>query len=284
MGNRACIITANGQPGIYLHWNGGRDSVEAFLTYCKMKGFRSPELDGYGWARMAQIIGNFFGGTLSIGIITADEESGKYDDNGAYIIRNWEIIGRRHFDGHEQRSYNLKEMLKAIDEAQPEPERLGEWLTAEEINREELQIGDPVIIMSNIDGKTEKHHVIGFGAAGKYVNGHDVTGIPYIDRYEGQDNADNINAYILTETARRPSEAEKPEEAPQDPTPGPVEIYINENLHGIELKFTAKPDDETREALKENGWKWHRKKAVWYAKQTPERLEMAQKIAGAVTG
>ena len=42
MGNRAVITTANewahGGIGVYLHWNGGLDSVEAFLKYCEMKG------------------------------------------------------------------------------------------------------------------------------------------------------------------------------------------------------------------------------------------------------
>ena len=48
MGNRAVITTrkagvnpANSDAtGVYLHWNGGRDSVEAFLAYCKLKQFR----------------------------------------------------------------------------------------------------------------------------------------------------------------------------------------------------------------------------------------------------
>ena len=47
MGNRAVITTKkewqNDGIGVYLHWNGGRDSVEAFLTYCKMKGYRAPD-------------------------------------------------------------------------------------------------------------------------------------------------------------------------------------------------------------------------------------------------
>ena len=47
MGNRAVITTKenfeNNGIGIYLHWNGGRDSVEGFLEYCRRKGYRSPE-------------------------------------------------------------------------------------------------------------------------------------------------------------------------------------------------------------------------------------------------
>ena len=52
MGNRAVITTRenfnNDGVGVYLHWNGGRDSVQAFLTYCKMKGYREPTSDNYG--------------------------------------------------------------------------------------------------------------------------------------------------------------------------------------------------------------------------------------------
>lgn len=45
MGNRAVITDKKnweqGGVGIYLHWSGGRDSVEAFLEYCKLRGFRA---------------------------------------------------------------------------------------------------------------------------------------------------------------------------------------------------------------------------------------------------
>lgn len=74
MGNRAVITTAkewaHGGIGVYLHWNGGLDSVEAFLKYCEMKGYRTPDRDCYGWARLCQVLGNFFGGSASVGINT----------------------------------------------------------------------------------------------------------------------------------------------------------------------------------------------------------------------
>ena len=31
MGNRAVITTSKKDLGLYLHWNGGRDSIEAFF-------------------------------------------------------------------------------------------------------------------------------------------------------------------------------------------------------------------------------------------------------------
>ena len=45
-------------------------------------------------------------------------------DNGVYIIRGWDIVGRHYFEGEEQRVYNLEEMVYEIDQAQPEKDRL----------------------------------------------------------------------------------------------------------------------------------------------------------------
>lgn len=125
MGNRAVISTEDKRIGVYLHWNGGRDSVEAFLAYCKIKGYRPPEEDNYGWARLCQVISNFFGGVLSVGIDEFEKLDCKNWDNGTYIIKNWEIVGREYFDGcEEQQEYDLLEMLGAINISQPEKEQL----------------------------------------------------------------------------------------------------------------------------------------------------------------
>ena len=126
MGNRAVITTKEEKLGVYLHWNGGRDSVEGFLKYCKLKEYRRPENDDYGWARLCQVIGNYFGGSLSVGIGNYNELDTDNGDNGVYIIENWEIVGRKYFDNsEEQQEYNINEMLFDIDSAQPARERLG---------------------------------------------------------------------------------------------------------------------------------------------------------------
>ena len=132
MGNRAVITTSRDLDvqssfdiGVYLHWNGGRDSVEAFLKYCELKGYRAPDEDNYGWARLCQVIGNFFGGNTSIGIDKCCNLDCDNYDNGVYIISGWEIVDRKYFSGHEQHSYDLLDMLVDIDKAQPESERLG---------------------------------------------------------------------------------------------------------------------------------------------------------------
>ena len=128
MGNRAVITTKenfeNNGIGIYLHWNGGRDSVDAFLKYCELKGYASPDKDNYGWARLAQVIGNFFGGGLSLGVDTVDNLDCDNGDNGVYFVENWAVAGREFNRYGEQAEYPLGDMLLAIDEKQPEP--LGE--------------------------------------------------------------------------------------------------------------------------------------------------------------
>ena len=123
MGNRAVITTKenfeNNGVGVYVHWNGGRDSVEGFLTYCALKQYREPETDNYGWARLCQVIGNFFGGTCSIGIDTVNRLDCNNYDNGVYFIENWKIVGRKYFRGKEQDEFRLIDMLVGIDEKQP---------------------------------------------------------------------------------------------------------------------------------------------------------------------
>jgi hypothetical protein len=83
-------------PSIYLHWNGGRASVEAFLDVAKKLNIRS---DSYGVARLCQIIGNFFGGDLSLGVFKDDFDPG---DNGIYIIENFKIIERKNLEIKEE--------------------------------------------------------------------------------------------------------------------------------------------------------------------------------------
>ena len=54
---------------------------------------------------------------------------------------------------------------------------------------------------------------------------------------------------------------------------------INEEFNGIEITFESKPADDIRSTLKENGFRWHRAKGLWYAKQTAERIALAESLA-----
>lgn len=126
MGNRAVITTRenfeNNGVGIYLHWNGGRDSVQAFLRYAQLRKFRH---GSYGWARLVQTIGNYFGGNLSLGINQVENLDCDNYDNGVYIIDDeFNIVGREYMRGEEQDVYDLDEMLREIDAAQPEDDRI----------------------------------------------------------------------------------------------------------------------------------------------------------------
>lgn len=205
MGNRAVITTKenfeNNGVGVYLHWNGGYDSVSAFLKYCELKGYRSPDRDNYGWARLCQVVGNFFGGSTSLGIDVVNKLDCDNYDNGVYIIKGWEIVDRKHKRHAEQMNYEMEEMLMAIDKAMPEKEQIGEYIKAKEIPTKDLKVGDAVFLM-NFSGDIIKHKVIGFGSEG-FVNGTNVSGLPYVDAYGDYSNLENnINNYIRTETVK----------------------------------------------------------------------------------
>lgn len=99
MGNRAVITTAPfglDNIGIYVHWNGGPESIAAFVGAAKRMGMRSPEMDeSYAMARLVQVIANYFGGSTSIGIGKVRDLDYDNGDNGTYLIGgDWEILGR----------------------------------------------------------------------------------------------------------------------------------------------------------------------------------------------
>ncbi len=121
MGNRAVIRFGYGDDalGIYLHWNGGEESVKAFLDAAKEYGVRGPEGDrSYCVARVAQIIGNFFGGTTSVGVDLArklDEDNG---DNGTFVVgKNFEIEKKLHVpERSEPREFDQKYYAGVLQE------------------------------------------------------------------------------------------------------------------------------------------------------------------------
>lgn len=60
-------------------------------------------------------------------------------------------------------------------------------------------------------------------------------------------------------------------------------LEINKKLNGIEVIFDSKPAQAIIENLKSNGFRWHRVKKLWYAKNTAERLALAESIADGKT-
>jgi len=59
-----------------------------------------------------------------------------------------------------------------------------------------------------------------------------------------------------------------------------IVVAYNEELNGIEITFPAKPDEDVRQGLKKHGFRWNRKKGIWYAKQNPSRLAFAEGLKG----
>lgn len=100
-------------PSIYLHWNGGRPSVEAFLKCAKILGIRLGD-NQYSLARLCQVISNFLGGTLSIGVgvyANMDTDNG---DNGVYWVKNGKIV-KREFDGGHEQTMSDEEFNELVD-------------------------------------------------------------------------------------------------------------------------------------------------------------------------
>lgn len=206
MGNR-CVITTrenfeNDGVGIYMHWNGGRDSVEPLLKYCELKGYRSPDTDCYGWARLCQVIGNALGGTLSVGVDKVSRLDCDNYDNGVYIIEGWKIVGRKYFRGAEQNAYDFNGMLEGINEAMPKDEQLDpDFFKAEEVPRSMLCIGDTLFVYDELYGRYDKLKVVGMGAD-EVRNGTNVKDMPYVDKYSKDEPESNINNYLRCDTYR----------------------------------------------------------------------------------
>lgn len=232
MGNRCVITDKSRKIGVYLHWNGGYDSVRAFLRYCELQGYREPDQDSYGWARLCQVIGNFFGGGDSVGIFAySTDEREEPGDNGIFVIKGWKVVENIRFEyktydpeddekikivksadkleAEYKNGYDLQEFLESIDKDMPEQCRLGDFLKARQIPISDVQKGQMVFSRS-FDGWTGKP-CLGFGD-GRIVNGIRTQGLPFADflnkleRYERwgfvhepetvEDVMNNPNSYL----------------------------------------------------------------------------------------
>lgn len=168
MGNRAVITTEVKDLGVYLHWNGGRNSIEGFLLYCKLKGYRCPEDDCYGWARLCQVIGNFFRDGLSVGIDRYNRLDTDNGDNGTYIIKDWQIVGKEFKPLDKLDIGQVKSMLEAINNSMPTSEQLD----IDDLYKaaDELQAAQPITpkqikaihaVIRDLDvSLTDYHHIL----------------------------------------------------------------------------------------------------------------------------
>lgn len=90
--------------GVYLHWNGGYNSVKPFCMACRSLGFRGAVRDCYGVACFTQLVRNFMGiGGLSVGVDTLKLLDTNNYDNGVYVVDDeWNIIGREFARGEQK--------------------------------------------------------------------------------------------------------------------------------------------------------------------------------------
>ena len=128
MGNRA-VITFKSHPkiGIYLHWNGGVESVLAFIEATKRRNARAPG-DCYSVARLVQTIGDFLGHDgLSLGVDAIDSLDCDNGNNGTFVIANdWSIAERLYTEATARTLEDLSaietarydSMVKMMDELQ----------------------------------------------------------------------------------------------------------------------------------------------------------------------
>lgn len=193
MGNRAFVSDRNMKLGVYLHWNGGRDSIEAFCEYCRIHEFEFGTGEMPLWvSRFSQVVMNMFGpGSTSVVVEPFEGSWTAGDDNGLYIIDNWRIVGRYREDWYnyktgehsewppygepdkddwqllmapwdrgEQRTHDLNEFLHDLDRSQPEDMQLGdEYIDAPEVRPESLGVGDEVAFVGGIHGKVKRYRV-----------------------------------------------------------------------------------------------------------------------------
>lgn len=55
-------------------------------------------------------------------------------------------------------------------------------------------------------------------------------------------------------------------------------VSKNEKLNGIEITFGGIPSEETRNALKEKGFRWSRKQKIWWSRFTEDKYHWAQAL------
>lgn len=84
--------------------------------------------------------------------------------------------------------------------------------------------------------------------------------------------------------AKAESKAPAPAEANADqPQTAPAKlaalrVEFNTECDGIEVYFPSKPSQETRDALKAAGYRWHSVKKCWFAKRTEAHLQALKRI------
>lgn len=213
MGNRALLVANEADIGLYLHWNGGRDSINAFLKYAEYAQL-PPINENNDWLPpFITVLKNFFGNdghVVYLESINQDDLNNIHYDNGVYLLDGFEITERINPPHIEQDAHDLHDMLINIDKAQPPADQLGGFLHGLETSVADLRVGDRVFLphFSNFDGQLGRyrtHTVLGFAdndSNNPLAHRERFKGKPYVDMFDKQDNALNPNSYITTDTVR----------------------------------------------------------------------------------
>jgi hypothetical protein len=144
MGNRALVIFANKDwtefsPAVYLHWNGGPESVYAFLDELDRRKIRGGDDLSYQTARFIHTVGDFLDQDeaqgLSLGVFDGPKKLDKpeeitfHGDNGAYVVYRGEgERSVRRFEGKTELS--AKEVERERIEAYKSDYNTGEGTIA----------------------------------------------------------------------------------------------------------------------------------------------------------
>lgn len=119
MGNRAVVCFdeySDEAVGVYLHWNGGKDSILGLLQATKqIMGDRLGD-STYGKARFIEAVTVFIDGNLSVGLGQCKELDCDNYDNGVYVVdsQTMQIIGREFHSGDEQSDHDPQEIADII--------------------------------------------------------------------------------------------------------------------------------------------------------------------------
>ena len=136
MGNRATVIFTDGKksfsPAVYLHWNGGPESVYGFLEELNRRKIRADQ--EYECARFIELVGEFFDqdeiGGLSLGVMNGPKSDKPEDlvkirtdhgDNGFYLVNrtNGDMQVRRFHEKMSGDWNNPKSVSFYLVEAEP---------------------------------------------------------------------------------------------------------------------------------------------------------------------
>jgi hypothetical protein len=144
MGNRACVVFTNESgsevsPAVYLHWNGGPESIYAFLDELERRRVGG-SLD-YTAARFVHVVADLFdceeAGSMSLGVMNGPGAitpeamrpfAGMADDNGVYVVTLGKQRRVRRFveEGEGVRELTAPEVLAEREAAYRHPCHTGE--------------------------------------------------------------------------------------------------------------------------------------------------------------